>query len=302
MSITSEISRIQTNIADAYTAAEAKGATMPVTENSDNLASTIESITGCGEQVEAINNTGAVITSGDKVWIEPSGNNYNLVNFRSAYSNFTVVGSLTVNTSTGVATGFSLNNYLQLPEPFNPGNQPWEVQVKFSSDDVSQSPAIFHSMTYKSGGIYGIVLDIWEGKFELGISNNGNSWLFAQSGTYTPQSNTVYWVKSGWTGTEYYLDYSIDGTNYTRDITITSSTPAHQNNMVSVFGLFSWSPNAGRYLNGPLYLEDCYIKINGLEWWNPRVISITADTLTGFAQENIAVNSSGNIKTLLPSE
>ena len=72
MTIASEIQRIKDNIADAYTAAEAKGATMPVTENSDSLATTIESITaggGGGEQIEAINNTGSAISEGDKVCI-----------------------------------------------------------------------------------------------------------------------------------------------------------------------------------------------------------------------------------------
>ena len=44
MSIASEITRIQDNISDAYTAANAKGATMPATQNSDNLATTIATI------------------------------------------------------------------------------------------------------------------------------------------------------------------------------------------------------------------------------------------------------------------
>ena len=44
MSIASEITRISGNVADAYTAANAKGATMPVTQNSDNLATTISTI------------------------------------------------------------------------------------------------------------------------------------------------------------------------------------------------------------------------------------------------------------------
>ena len=44
MSIASEITRISGNVADAYTAANAKGATMPVTQNSANLASTISTI------------------------------------------------------------------------------------------------------------------------------------------------------------------------------------------------------------------------------------------------------------------
>lgn len=49
MTIASEITRIQTNIADAYTAASSKGATMPATENSDNLATCIASISGGGD-------------------------------------------------------------------------------------------------------------------------------------------------------------------------------------------------------------------------------------------------------------
>lgn len=46
MTIASEITRIQNNIAAAYTAASGKGATLPATENSDNLATAIESISG----------------------------------------------------------------------------------------------------------------------------------------------------------------------------------------------------------------------------------------------------------------
>lgn len=44
MSIESQITRINNNIAAAYTQAEAKGATMPATENSANLADTVASI------------------------------------------------------------------------------------------------------------------------------------------------------------------------------------------------------------------------------------------------------------------
>ena len=44
MSIVSEINRINTNIANAYSKCNEKGATMPQTQNSSNLASTINSI------------------------------------------------------------------------------------------------------------------------------------------------------------------------------------------------------------------------------------------------------------------
>jgi hypothetical protein len=48
MTIASEIQRIEGNISAAYTAADAKGATMPATENSDNLATCIASIPSGG--------------------------------------------------------------------------------------------------------------------------------------------------------------------------------------------------------------------------------------------------------------
>lgn len=48
MSIASEITRINTNIANAYTACDGKGVTMPQTQNSANLATTISSIPSGG--------------------------------------------------------------------------------------------------------------------------------------------------------------------------------------------------------------------------------------------------------------
>lgn len=48
MSIASEITRINNNIAATYTALSAKGATMPATENSANLASTVATVPSGG--------------------------------------------------------------------------------------------------------------------------------------------------------------------------------------------------------------------------------------------------------------
>ena len=48
MSVADQINRIKTNIANTYTAAQAKGATMPQTQNSDNLATCVQSITTGG--------------------------------------------------------------------------------------------------------------------------------------------------------------------------------------------------------------------------------------------------------------
>lgn len=57
MSIASEIQRIKDNIEDAYTECENKGATLPQNQNSDNLATTIASISGGGGDLSDYFNT-----------------------------------------------------------------------------------------------------------------------------------------------------------------------------------------------------------------------------------------------------
>ena len=71
MSIAEQITRIETNISNAYTKCQEKGAVIPEQKNSENLASTIDSITvgGGGDKVFAVNNTGADITAGQKIWL-----------------------------------------------------------------------------------------------------------------------------------------------------------------------------------------------------------------------------------------
>ena len=75
MTIASEITRINGNIAAAYTALSNKGATMPATQNSANLATTVASIpAGGGDTVTAVNYTGSAIAVGDKVWLNKKAN------------------------------------------------------------------------------------------------------------------------------------------------------------------------------------------------------------------------------------
>ena len=59
MSIASEITRINNNIASAYSKVEEKGGTLPETQNSANLATAIDSISGGGDyniKVDTSNN------------------------------------------------------------------------------------------------------------------------------------------------------------------------------------------------------------------------------------------------------
>lgn len=76
MTIASEIQRVQTNIANAYTSLEAKGATMPDTKNSANLASTVDSVPLAGDntiQAFALDDAKNAV-EGDKVLLNPAAN------------------------------------------------------------------------------------------------------------------------------------------------------------------------------------------------------------------------------------
>lgn len=44
MSVATEISKLQTNLMDAYSSIESKGGTLPENQNFDNLSASIESI------------------------------------------------------------------------------------------------------------------------------------------------------------------------------------------------------------------------------------------------------------------
>ena len=103
MTIASEITRIQNNIAGAYTALSAKGATLPETQNSANLATTVASVPeGSGETVTATNSSSYDRVSGEKVWLNKSGDTYSIINYASADIN-SLIGTCKANIAIGAS-------------------------------------------------------------------------------------------------------------------------------------------------------------------------------------------------------
>ena len=82
--IKNQIDRITANIASTYAAAGAKGATMPETQNSDNLAATVLSIKSAGE----VDTSGFVQKSGDTMTgalIAQNNTNYTVKQVRNIF-------------------------------------------------------------------------------------------------------------------------------------------------------------------------------------------------------------------------
>lgn len=84
MTIASEITRIQNNIAGAYTALSAKGATMPATQNSANLATTVASVPAGGTTLTVTNNSSYNRVTDEKVWLNKSSDDWEIINYGNA--------------------------------------------------------------------------------------------------------------------------------------------------------------------------------------------------------------------------
>ena len=207
------------------------------------------------------------------------------------------IGNTNFNTYTGIANRFSSDDYLQLQNPFNPGENPWEMVIKIRTGTNLQTwQEIFHSsVAPNDSGRYGASVIIHSGNFELDISTDGSSWIGTDLGTFVLSEDTDYWVKVGWNSNEYYLEYSTNGVDYTRDITYTSSN--HLPNLTnSWIGIYRNSSYMYPML-GTIGLSESYIKINDEIWWQGVNLTTkehqyitTKDTLNITNYETATVN------------
>ena len=255
---------------------------------------------GGGETVTATNNTGSAISEGDKVWINKEGTDYKLVDFyKKYYNNFNVVGSPVIDRGIGYAYGFSVSNIIAVKNILDT-NYPWEIGLKFATSSNVTTRQKLNGSTIGVDYSFPTIEFGRDGvaKFRMDVSSNGTSWSIGDViGTYTLLANTWYWVRFGWDGSEYYLDYSLDGETFTRDITIVNSTAAYQSSNYMGIGndLFSTTSSYLKPFLGSMDLSGCYIKSNNVVLWTPaeNIISdnITGDTLTGIANDNFTAAS-----------
>ena len=177
------------------------------------------------------------------------------------------VGSL-AKVNKGVAGAFSASNYLTLPEVFRPENNIWEICFKVTTgSDVSTSQSIMgnYGNSYQNAP----EINLYNGLFILHIPKDGsNTKLVEQSGTYQVLANTTYFVKIGWTGTEYYLDYSTDGVDYIRDVSVANSTAIYQATAPFLIGMNLYAASSTNYWRGSIDLNQSCININGERWWS----------------------------------
>lgn len=290
MTIASEITRIKNNIASAYTILSDKGATLPAAQNSANLATTVESVPlGI---ITATNSTGAAVSSGDKVWVN--------------YKEFTGQNQGATISYDFIASGFEQYKYIKYVEHFD-FNKPWEFKCKVFRNDYDygqdRNAFIYTSVDSTSESFYSAGFGLF-----LGL---GFNFYFRVDGTNqginggTVNVNTTYWIKCGWTGTEYYLDYSTDGETYTSIGTFQSTSSVTQTNDNIDIGSSVYV--SGFYWKGTIDLKELSMTIDNEVVWkglsdvSPKLVGYENSNYfsdTGVAKENIAIDATGNVAVI----
>lgn len=297
MTIASEISKLQENLINAYSSIESKGGTLPANQNFDNLSSSINTITGGSSNIiTAINNTGELISKDDKVWINEENGSYSIVDFDSLGFNFGFSSNssgttVNIDNTTHVASGFTSNTYLAYPGYIRKNKVVHYHKIYTGSLATSVTYNIYEYNSYD-------MLEIYEGASTFRTYNWGNNNYVNLLNNVA--SNTLYYIKIvvDYPKKEYY--YSTDGISYTKMGETTDTTISINQGPCFVGrnwnGATYFSPSGGYIDLEGEYVED----FDGNRIWSAlKGPNITRNSLTGYAHENIASGSSGEVLTLI---
>ena len=183
----------------------------------------------------------------------------------------TYYGSITTNIN-GTTSGFSTSKYMKASKSAPSSITSFEEVLKIRVTNVTTL------QTFVAGDPYlglGTIKVTAAGKIQTYISSTGSS-NDISNGTTSSNGvsiDTDYYVKFHWNGSVYKIDLSTDGTNYTNYISITSSLPPKFNGLTGL-GTDTGASNNEPFL-GSIYVNDCYININGQRFWTGNVGKLT---------------------------
>lgn len=276
-----------------------------------------------GDIVTATNATNSAIASGDKVWLEKKTSagtrdfsTYNSQNF-------------TLNDTTQIidfCKSMGYGDYGSIYKSFTTGftaptNQ-IVVQTKVKAGAVAAGQGSYDNHGLQFCGNSGnratsALIHVWCDTRLCCTGPEGVTKMKTLVNTSSFDKDQWYWVKYIITNTSYTIYWSTDGINW---ITFGSySGSDFFSNMASKLGYsistmgYSSSGQGNRQYVGIFDLSETYIKADDVYWWRPYLNSVigwnimpyqysSINSFSGFANETIAVNSTGNVKTILPEK
>lgn len=189
-------------------------------------------------------------------------------------SNVNLVGDLT--DVDCVLSGFSSTNYATLPNVFSPESKPWEIVVSGTFVKNEEMQSFVTPQADDDSGVY-IGTDS-EGCFYVELTSDTDDYIGCiNSDTYLKEGEQ-YWIKASFTGTEYRLEYSSDGIDYNVEgFSIESTNPVRQGVGLAL-GIEYYRGKLEHA--GEIYLNECYINVDGKRWWTGAMPSYFTDEAT----------------------
>lgn len=221
-----------------------------------------------------INNQDITVTKNGTYTASTGYTGLGLVNVRLPiyYLNYEISGSPLIYTQTGIVENFSTSNFLQLSK--NIPYQPTSFEMLFcftTANDVTTTQFIYNNF-----GLSGIVFGIESGKLICYASSDATTWniLDGQVGTTNLSTNTKYWVKLVFDGSNYkcYLSTTgVFGGEETTEFSVASSSKIG-GNFTAFIGCQVM--NSGNYFPflGSIDLSSCYLKFNGDYFWSAGMV------------------------------
>lgn len=243
-----------------------------------------------GEILTVTNKSSQNVQTGDRVWIN------------TKELEATKMGNVSIDTSF-IASSFQQSNYIKYNKHFD-FSKPWEFKCKVFRNDYdygqSRNAFIYSSVDSTGESLYTAGFGLFLGaKFVFNFKVGGTEY---DIGGGTVSINTTYWIKCGWSGTEYYLKYSTDDTTYTSVGTVQSTAYVTQTNDNINIGSSNWV--TGFYWKGTIDLKEMSMTIDNEVVWkgvsdiSPKIVDFdyyNIYTLTGTSKDNIAINASGDV-------
>ena len=131
----------------------------------------------------------------------------------------------------GIVSGLNYAPVMLPAYTFQPGNNTWEIGLKFrTSDNVSTRQFLYaFQKDYGTNNRYGVTASINSGKFEFGLSTDGSTWMSGVGtvNSFTVQPETDYFLKEWWDGTSYKITVSENEGEPQELINVQNSTPIY---------------------------------------------------------------------------
>lgn len=169
-----------------------------------------------------------------------------------------IYGTLTVS-SDGDVSGLSVSDYMLFPGA-----------IDMTSASTFEMVFAFTTATYTTGGSIIMPPSHLEHPVEIKISSSkivaqvySNTSTFSMTGTTTLQSNTKYYVKLSYAGSDYTLYLSTDGSSWT-----TEATHAATYLIGTIPGPYQLGRKSSTWTGvNIMHMSECYIKRDGILIW-----------------------------------